>query len=80
MAIKRLDSCEKLLVIPQRNKNLCVVAHRLLQHSQWALRNLVLLKLTDLSLVELRLRHVGVLAAVSSTHLIAVVVDEDSRT
>lgn len=53
MAVKCLDTSEKLLVVSQRNQDLSVIAHCLLQHGQRSLRDLMLLQSPQLSLVEL---------------------------
>ena len=62
MPVKRLDASEKLFVVSQRDENLALVAHGLLQHRQGPLGDFVLFELADLRLVELGLGDVGVLA------------------
>lgn len=66
MTVKRLDTTQKLFVIPQRDEDLAVVADSLLQHRQRSLGDLPLLELSDLSLVELRLGDGGVLTDTSA--------------
>lgn len=61
MTVKRLDTTQELLVIPQRDQDLTVVADSLLQHRKRSLGNLPLLQLANLSLVELRLGDGSVL-------------------
>lgn len=61
MPIERLYARQQLPVVPERDEDLRVVAHALLQHGQRSLGRLVLLQLANLSLVELRLGRVDVL-------------------
>lgn len=66
MSVKGLDASEQLLVIPQRDQDLAVVANSLLQDGQRSLGDLPLLELTNLSLVELRLGNGSVLTGSSA--------------
>ena len=66
VTVKRLDTTQKLLVIPQRDQDLAVVANSLLQHRQRSLGDLPLLELANLSLVELRLGNGSVLTGSSA--------------
>ena len=61
MPVKRLDAAEQLFVVSKRDEHLALVPHRLLEHRQRALADLVLLQLADLRLVQLGLGDVGVL-------------------
>ena len=61
MPIKRLDTRQQLLVVSQRDQHLTLVPHRLLQHRQGSLRDLVLFQLADLGFVQFGLGDVGVL-------------------
>lgn len=63
VSVKGLDAAEKLLVVAQADEDLGVVANRLLEDRQRALRNLVLLERTDLRLGELGTRRVEELTA-----------------
>jgi hypothetical protein len=63
MPIKRLHSCQQLLVVPQTDQNLRVVPYSLLQDRERSLRDLLLLQLLDLALVHIRLAHVGELTS-----------------
>ena len=53
MSVKCFDARKQLLVVSQRDEDLGVVADRLLQDGQRALRDFVLLQLPELGLVEL---------------------------
>jgi len=56
MAVEGLDPAEELLVVPERDEHLGVVADRLLEDRERALRDLVLVELPDLVLRELGAR------------------------
>ena len=63
MPIKCLDTCKKFFIIPQRDKDLSMIPHGLLEDGERALADLVLFERTELSLVELRFWDVHVLTA-----------------
>ena len=53
MSVKSFDARKQLLVVSQRDEDLGVVADRLLEDGQRALRDFVLLQLPELGLIEL---------------------------
>ena len=57
--IKRFHPCQQLLVISQTDQDLSVVPDALLKYRQRTLRDLLLLQFLDLTLVHIRLAHVG---------------------
>jgi len=59
--IKGLDTGEKLLVIPERDQDLCVVADGLLENRERSLRNFMFFESPKLGLIELRFGNMDVL-------------------
>lgn len=58
VSVKRLHSCQQLLVVSQTDQDLRVVPNTLLQNRQRTLRDLLLLQLLDLTLIHIRLGHI----------------------
>lgn len=61
VSVECFDAGQHLLVVAERNQDLRVVADRLLQDREGALRDLVLLQLADLALIQVRLGDIDVL-------------------
>lgn len=65
VTIERFDSREELLVVAEGDEDLSMVTNRLLEDGEGTLRDLVLLELSDLRLVQFGLWDVDVLAVES---------------
>ena len=61
MPVECFDPSQELLVVAKRDEHLALIPDGLLQDRQWALRDFVFFQLSNLCLVQLRLRYVLVL-------------------